>query len=162
MHFVFELAYFIAYINIKFQLSFTRMVLHSNFNWNSSLLAIVLMNVLAFILCLCAIFLPSMPNEDGKKKIYSFLIRFSCCCLCIVCVCVCVLYFLASSRYLASYFHIDTCRCVCSCLWAVCVCECVFVRRASACLYVSFALSTAIWSIYLFVSSFVQLIHLFW
>lgn len=59
-------------------LSFTRMVLHSKLNCNSSMLVIVSMNVLAFILCLCAIFSPSMPNEDGKLKHFFFLSHSLC------------------------------------------------------------------------------------
>lgn len=55
------------------------MVLHSKLNCNSSLLLIAVMNVLAFILCLCAIFLPSMPNEDGKLFFLLNMIFLFCC-----------------------------------------------------------------------------------
>lgn len=37
----------------------------------------VMMNALAFVLCLCAIFLPSMPIEDGNQKKSLFLLIFS-------------------------------------------------------------------------------------
>lgn len=38
----------------------------TNNGWSSKTLLIVMLNVVAFIVCLCAIFLPSMPHEHGN------------------------------------------------------------------------------------------------
>lgn len=113
------------------------MVFYSKFNYNTSLLVIVSMNVLAFILCLCAIFLPSMPNEDGKLFFfYFFPIRIFFLLLFVV-LCV-FLYFLTPSRYFNQTVGVSVCvrihKCVYMCVRVFFSTVCVlFVYVCYAC-----------------------------
>lgn len=79
----------------------------------------VMMNVLAFILCLCAIFLPSMPNEDGKTLFFFFQYVFFLCCFSAVRL-------FTLPRSISLFAQVVDYMCVCVSRMCVCI-ICVYV-----------------------------------